>query len=67
MGSKNAHRAHKKQRTMLAFTFLQEFAYVSFVNVEIKQQKKLKKFTQMLSASNLMATVFWNRKGVLMM
>jgi hypothetical protein len=50
--------------------------WVSFVNVETKEQSKqwmythppnkLKKFKQTLSARKLMATVFWDRKGVLM-
>jgi hypothetical protein len=50
--------------------------WVSFVNVENKEQSKqwmhtclpnkLKKFKQMLSARKLMASVFWDRKGVLM-
>jgi hypothetical protein len=51
--------------------------WVSFVNVETKEQSKQwmhthlpdkpKTFKQMLSASKVMATVFWDRKGVLMM
>jgi hypothetical protein len=50
--------------------------WVSFVNVVTKEQSKqwththspnnLKKFKQTLSAKNRMATVFWDRKGVLM-
>jgi hypothetical protein len=49
---------------------------VSFVNVEIKEQSKqwmhthspnkLKEFKLTLSARKMMATVFWDRKGVLM-
>jgi hypothetical protein len=49
--------------------------WISFVNVEIKEQSKqwmhthspnkLKKFKLTLSARKLMATVFWDRKGVL--
>jgi hypothetical protein len=51
--------------------------YVLFVNVETKEQSKHwiythspnkpKNFKQMLSARKLMATTFWDRKGVLMM
>jgi hypothetical protein len=50
--------------------------WVSFVNVETKEQSKqwmhthspnnLKKFKQTFSARKLMETVFWDRKGVLM-
>jgi hypothetical protein len=48
--------------------------YVSFANVETKEQSqwmhthspsKPKKFKQTLSARKLMAAVFWDRKGVL--
>jgi hypothetical protein len=49
---------------------------VSFVNVETEEQSKQwmhihspnkpKKFKQMLSARKLIAAVFWDRKGVLM-
>jgi hypothetical protein len=46
---------------------------VSFLYVETKEQwmhthspNKLKKFKQTLSARKLMAAVFWDRKGVLM-
>jgi hypothetical protein len=49
---------------------------ISFMNVETKQQSKQwmqthspnkpKKFTQMLFARKPMATIFWDRKGVLM-
>jgi hypothetical protein len=48
--------------------------WISFVNVEAKQQSKQwmhthppnkpKKFKQMLSATKLMAAVFWDRKVV---
>jgi hypothetical protein len=50
--------------------------WVSFVNVETNEQsrqwmhtrlpKMSKKFTQTLSGRKLMETVFWGRKGVLM-
>jgi hypothetical protein len=50
--------------------------WVSFVNVETKEQSKnsmhthsqnkAKKFEETLSARKLMAAVFWDRKGVLM-
>jgi hypothetical protein len=50
--------------------------WVSFVNVETKEQSKQwmhthsqnkpKKLKQTLSARKLMATVFWDRKGMLM-
>jgi hypothetical protein len=50
--------------------------WISFVNVENKEQSKQwmhthlpnkpKKFKRMLSARKLMATVFLDRKGVLM-
>jgi hypothetical protein len=50
--------------------------WVYFVNVETKEQpkqwmhahlpNKLKKFKRMLSARKLMAFVFWDRKGILM-
>jgi CRISPR/Cas system CMR-associated protein Cmr1 (group 7 of RAMP superfamily) len=49
---------------------------ISFMNVETKEQSKQwmhtyspntpKKLKQTLSARKLMATVFWDRKGVLM-
>jgi hypothetical protein len=49
--------------------------WVSFVNVETKEQSKqrmnihspnkAKEFKQTLSARKLMATVFWDRKGML--
>jgi hypothetical protein len=49
---------------------------LSFLNVETEEQskqwththspKKQRKFKQMLSARKLMATVFWERKGVVM-
>jgi hypothetical protein len=49
--------------------------WVLFVNVEAKEhskqwmhthsQDKMKKFKQTLSARELMTTVFWDRKGVL--
>jgi histone-lysine N-methyltransferase SETMAR len=84
--------AHKTQRMASALTFLElyhkdgeEFlnhiitgdeTWVSFVNVETKEQSKQrmhkhspnkpKKFKQTLSARKLMATVFWDRKGMLM-
>jgi histone-lysine N-methyltransferase SETMAR len=51
-------------------------AWVSYVNVETKEQSKQwihtnspnkpKKFKQKLPATKLMATVFWGRKGVLL-
>jgi hypothetical protein len=50
--------------------------WVSFLNVETKEQSKQrmhthspnksKKFKQPLSARKLIATVFWDRKGMLM-
>jgi DNA-binding FadR family transcriptional regulator len=50
---------------------------VSFVNVETKEQSKQwmhtqspnkrKKFKQILSSRKLLATAFWDRKGVLML
>jgi transposase len=83
--------AHKMQRKTSALTFLERYhkdgdelldyivtgeeTWVSFVNVETKEQSKqrmhthspnkLKKFKQ-TSTRKLMATVFWDRNGMLM-
>jgi hypothetical protein len=40
--------------------------WVSFVNVETKKQTKAEKVQTNFVSQELMATVFWDRKGVLM-
>jgi hypothetical protein len=69
-------RYHKDGNEFLSHIVTDDETWVSFVNVETKEQSKQgmhthspnrpKKFKQRLSASKLMATVFWDRKGVLM-
>jgi hypothetical protein len=88
MRYENAHGWHKTQRIASAMDFLERYhkdgeeflsyilIWVSFVNIETKEQSKQwmhthllnnpKKFKQTLSARKLMATVFWGRKGMLM-
>jgi hypothetical protein len=69
-------RYHKDGDEFLNHVVLGDETWVSFVNVETMEQPKQcihthspnrpKKVKQMLSARKLMATVFWDRKGVLM-
>jgi hypothetical protein len=83
MGSKNAHGCAQNAEHKDCDEFLNHIIqvtgaeiWVSFVNVETKEQlkqwmhthslNKLKKFNQTLPARKLMATVFQDRKGALM-
>jgi hypothetical protein len=91
MGSENAHKCTQNTENGFSFDCLERYhkygdeflnhiltgddTWVSFVNVEPKEQskelnahtftKQAKKFKQILSARILMAAVFWDRKGVL--
>jgi hypothetical protein len=92
MGSENANSCAQNAENGFGFEFLGQYhkggdeflnhnvtgdeTWVSFLNVETKQQSKQwmhtyspnkpKKFTETLFARKLMATVSWDRKGVLM-